>query len=71
MNEFDRKFTKAIMQNTNAALAIGYIRYEAVRALNTRRFAALNSLNMQGQRFDDLVDRLIEEGHGFLDEVEV
>ena len=71
MTNFNRKFTKAMECRAERELAIGYIRYEAVRVLNTRQYDALNCMTMQGQRFDDLVDRLIEEGHGFLDEVDV
>ena len=69
MTNFNRKFTKAMDDRAERELAIGFIRYEAVRVLTPRRFAALNKLTMQGHHFDNLVDCLIEEGHGFLDEV--
>ena len=40
-------------------LTLGYLRYEALRKLHPRQFAMLHSRNLQGERFDDMVDDLV------------
>ena len=40
--------------------AIGHARYEYIRTLNPRQFAALYDEALHGDRFDDLVDRYRE-----------
>ena len=42
--------------------AIGHARYEYVRTLNPRQFAALFDEALHGDRFDDLVDRYRDAG---------
>ena len=48
----------ALQRNNPSELAIGYMRYETLRKLNTRRFAYLNKLNLEGRNFDDMVDEI-------------
>ena len=48
----------ALQINNPRELAIGYMRYETLRKLNTRRFAYLNKLNLGGRNFDDMVDEI-------------
>lgn len=38
----------------------GFLRYEALRKLTPRQFADLHKRNMAGERFDDMVDELIQ-----------
>ena len=40
-------------------LAIGYMRYKALRKLNPRQFNELNERNLAGEFFDDMVDELV------------
>ena len=41
-------------------LALGYLRYEALRKLGPHKYAELCRKNIrEGKRFDDLVDELI------------
>ena len=44
---------------TTDELALGYLRYEAVRKLSARGFADLCARNLKGERFDDMVDELV------------
>ena len=39
--------------------ATGYLRYEALRKLNASQYAELCQRNLNGERFDDMVDNLI------------
>lgn len=40
-------------------LALGFLRYEALRKLNPRQFAEIHKRNLNGERFDDIIDQLI------------
>ena len=44
-------------RSATAETAIGHARYEYIRTLNPRKFAALYDEALHGDRFDDLVDR--------------
>lgn len=46
--------------HTREHLALGYLRYEAVRKLTPGKYAELCERNLVGERFDELVDGLIE-----------
>ena len=51
--------SKTISGHTNEELAIGFLRYEALRLLNARQYAELCKRNLRGEHaFDDLVDEL-------------
>ena len=57
----DEKVCEIIDRTTTWELAVGYLRYEALRKLNVRQFAELDQKNIrEGVHFDDLVDALIE-----------
>lgn len=44
---------------TQADLETGFRRYEAIRKLHPRAFAALHEANIRGRNFDAMVDRLV------------
>lgn len=53
---------KTMMSKDIRELALGWLRYEAVRKLNANRFAELCERNIRDHiQFDDLVDQLIVE----------
>ena len=45
-------------------LALGYLRYEALRKLNCHEVEDLHKRNMYGDNFDDMVDELVLRGAG-------
>ena len=50
----------AAMENKNIAeLTQGYLRYEALRLINSRHFQELCSRNANGENFDAMVDELV------------
>lgn len=55
MNPMDRLVRDCVNDNTPEELALGWLRYEALRRLNPRQFAELHRRNLAGERFDDLV----------------
>lgn len=40
-------------------LAVGFIRYRALRKLHPQKYAELHRRNLAGERFDAMVDELI------------
>lgn len=48
----------AIHGNSPTELAIGFLRFEALRQLNPRQFAELHARNQRGENFDSMVDEL-------------
>ena len=44
--------------------AKGFLRYEKMRTLNAVEFASLQRRNLEGELWDDLIDRLIVKEHG-------
>jgi hypothetical protein len=51
---------QAMTERDPRELAIGYLRYEALRKLGPHRYALLCQRNIhEGKRFDDLVDELL------------
>ena len=40
-------------------LALGYLRYEAIRKLNDTQFARLHCRNVLGENFDKMVDEMV------------
>ena len=49
-----------IQQHDPRELALGFLRYEALRKLGPHKYAELCRKNIrEGRRFDDLVDELI------------
>jgi len=49
-----------VSNHTPEELALGYLRYEAVRKMSARTFGELCKRNLDGERFDDLVTDAIE-----------
>jgi len=52
----ERMVRLVVSNHTPEELAIGYLRYEAVRRMNPRIFGEIHRLNLWGRFFDDLVD---------------
>jgi hypothetical protein len=46
-------------ERNEAELALGYLRYEALRKLSPREFVAINRRNLEGERFDDIVTAFV------------
>jgi hypothetical protein len=68
MNEQDKAiYRKAVEtcqrehEQSPQLLAIGWLRYEALRSLQPRQHAELHRRNLAGERFDDMVDALVIE----------
>ena len=40
-------------------LVLGFLRFEALRKLNPRKFAELHKRNLNGENFDGMIDSLI------------
>lgn len=57
--QFNRHFDVAIRDKAKIEMAVGYLRYEALRRLNPTQFAELHRRNLAGERFDDIVDEMI------------
>lgn len=51
----------AVANHTPEELALGYLRYEAVRRMNPRTFGELHRRNLSGSFFDDLVDEILSK----------
>jgi len=46
---------RAIAEHDVKELALGFLRYEALRIMNPRQFAEFHARNLKGERFDDIV----------------
>ena len=44
-----------VANHTSEELALGWLRYEALRRVNPRIFAEMNRRNLAGEFFDDIV----------------
>lgn len=49
-----------VANHTPEELALGYLRYEAVRKMSPRTFGELHKLNLSGKFFDSLVDEALQ-----------
>lgn len=56
----DRLVRLVVSNHTPEELALGYLRYEAVRRMSPRTFGELHKLNLSGRFFDDLVDEALK-----------
>ena len=62
MNEKREKLLlQCISERNPVELAIGFLRYEALRKLRSHQFKQLCERNLSGVFFDDMVDELIEK----------
>ena len=53
-----KKLLQCIASNNTVELAIGFIRYEALRKLSPKEYGEICLHNLSGTLFDDLVDEL-------------
>lgn len=53
------KVNVAIAHHTHRELALGFLRYEALRKLHPRQFSELHARNLAGENFDDMVTKLV------------
>lgn len=44
-------------------LALGYLRYEALRTLSVQKFSELYQRNLKGENFDEMIDEMIIESN--------
>lgn len=59
-SSLDRLVRLVVSNHTPEELALGYLRYEAVRRMSPRTFGELHKLNLSGRFFDDLVDEALK-----------
>jgi len=52
------KVNAVIADYTNEELALGFLRYEALRKVSPLRFYELHTRNLAGENFDNMVTRL-------------
>ena len=55
----DNLITKVKDSYTENELAIGYLRYEALRKLSPLAFQSVHQRNLDGTNFDSIIDQLI------------
>jgi len=55
----DRLVRLCIANHTPKELALGWLRYEALRRVNPRIFAEMNRRNLAGEFFDDIVTEVL------------
>jgi hypothetical protein len=53
--DLDRLVRLCVANHTPEELALGWLRYEALRRVNPRIFAEMNRRNLAGEFFDDIV----------------
>lgn len=46
---------RAIAEHDVKELALGFLRYEALRRMNPNQFKEIHQRNLAGERFDDIV----------------
>jgi hypothetical protein len=56
---FNKEVEDALALEAKYRLAVGYLRYEALRQLNPTQFAELYSRYLAGAQFDNMVDELV------------
>jgi len=54
-DSLDRLIRLCVANHTPEELALGWLRYEALRRVNPRTFAEMNRRNLAGEFFDDIV----------------
>ena len=63
MKTLDKKVMSASMDHNVIELALGWLRYKAVRMLSPRKYVEMDDhCKEQGVRFDDMIDKLITDG---------
>ena len=51
----ERLVERCIAERNEKELALGFLRYEALRRVGTRKFSEFQSRNLDGELFDDIV----------------
>lgn len=46
-------------ERNSEELALGWLRYEAIRKLNPRQFGEIHARNIAGEHFDTMIDELV------------
>ena len=59
--KIDRLVVRAMEDNSDSELALGFVRYERLRKMNPMQFAKLHAENIKGRPFDFLVDEAVLE----------
>lgn len=57
-----KKVRLAVAGNNVEELALGFLRYDALRKLNARQYAEICRRNLAGERFDDMVTEMVVKG---------
>jgi hypothetical protein len=57
--DIDHLVRLCITEHTPEELALGWLRYEALRRVNPRIFAEMNRRNLAGEFFDDIVTEVL------------
>lgn len=57
--KLEKLIVKAMEDNFDRELALGFVRYERLRKMNPNQFAELHEANMKGWPFDYLVDKAV------------
>lgn len=60
-NKIEQLINSKINDLTTKELALGYLRYEKLRTVTPTKFNELHKRNMNGERFDGMIDELITE----------
>ena len=63
MTTIEKLVFKACADRHPVELALGFVRYEALRKVSPRQHAELHRRNLAGEHFNDLVDELIEQNN--------
>lgn len=58
---FNYALSDAKQANSVDELAIGWMRYKALRRLTPQKYTAIHMRNLAGERFDDMVDELVAD----------
>jgi hypothetical protein len=61
MDKLDFIIRDCLDRYTPKELALGFLRYEALRKLNPIGFAKLHKRNISGENFDDMVTEMIKK----------
>jgi hypothetical protein len=56
----DEKIIIAEREVNRTDRTLGYLRYEVLRRVTPRQLAALHARNIAGEKFDDMIDAMIE-----------
>lgn len=63
INILEKLSSETMAFHPTGDLSLGFMRYEALRKLNSHQFAELHSKNLKGKNFDDIVDEMIVESY--------